>query len=322
MDDISIYNELIETLTESYQYPEALFHYTTAAGLIGILTMKALYATHLEFMNDMHELQYGKDIISNEVERYSASREEIVKDILGYVRKKILEWKASDSHSFKDAFAVCFCEEGNILSQWRAYGASGGFSIGWDSFALQRAAEEMNGQLLKVIYDEIDQISIISKLCAQAERVITKYQDVLTESMRQKENAIGKIGFPDYLVSIFYMYALRFKRPDFREEREWRLVFHEELFPNLTEDIKANDGIHFRERRGHISPYYEFNLDSAFSKSLDNSDLVPFPIREIVVGPSSDADMNAKAVRALLGRMTPRANFYVNFSKSNIPLRW
>jgi hypothetical protein len=39
---------------------EILYHYTTAAGLMGIVQSRTLRATNAEFLNDAQELQFGR----------------------------------------------------------------------------------------------------------------------------------------------------------------------------------------------------------------------------------------------------------------------
>lgn len=325
MDESEIDAELSYNMPRPPLFPNVLYHYTTAEGLVGIVRSKALYATHLEYMNDMHELQYGKDVIVREVEKYNVTQDTFIETLFGCIKAHFSNWKVYDSLSAVDFFSVSFCEEGNILSQWRAYSASGGFSIGWDTGALQDAAEEMKGQLLKVVYDESEQNNMIADACLQIEKVVQKYKKELIQADNTNLPSVEEnipLKWREYFLSIFYRFALHFKRPEFREEREWRLVFNERLIPFGETNNEPCDAINFRERRGHISPFYEFDLKRAFDKAIDGDDLIAYPIREIVVGPSLDAEMNAKAVKALLGRMTARGHSYVDISKSNIPVRW
>ena len=42
------------------EMPFRLYHYTSADGLIGIMTSKSFFMTNLKYMNDLSELQYGK----------------------------------------------------------------------------------------------------------------------------------------------------------------------------------------------------------------------------------------------------------------------
>jgi len=45
------------------QHPNVLYHYTSADGLIGILTSKSIWLTDLRYMNDLSELQYANQLI-------------------------------------------------------------------------------------------------------------------------------------------------------------------------------------------------------------------------------------------------------------------
>jgi hypothetical protein len=45
--------------------PETLHHYTTAAGLIGILRSKSLWASDCRFLNDRSELVYGHNLVKD-----------------------------------------------------------------------------------------------------------------------------------------------------------------------------------------------------------------------------------------------------------------
>ncbi len=41
--------------------PDVLFHYTNAAGLIGIVQEEVLWASDAEFLNDAQETRYGRE---------------------------------------------------------------------------------------------------------------------------------------------------------------------------------------------------------------------------------------------------------------------
>ena len=49
-------------MTVFEEYP-SLFHYTTSAGLDGILTSQTLWCTHYKYLNDSQEGVYAKDIL-------------------------------------------------------------------------------------------------------------------------------------------------------------------------------------------------------------------------------------------------------------------
>lgn len=66
-----------------------------------------------------------------------------------------------------DAFACCFCEERDLLSQWRAYGKyEQGYAIEFDWTAVQeRFVAELVG---RIEYDEATQDGLIRKIIGDA----------------------------------------------------------------------------------------------------------------------------------------------------------
>ena len=69
-------------------------------------------------------------------------------------------------HGLEDIniFAVCFCENGDLLSQWRGYaGGKYGYSIGFDSDALMQIADRNEFTLGRCIYDTAVQRNIIKQ---------------------------------------------------------------------------------------------------------------------------------------------------------------
>src|SRR3954469_8344806 len=95
--------------------PTTLFHYTTAAGLHGILSSGRIWATDLEYLNDSRELRYGLDLLRDAMLAHQAgkwSRE--VDFILGF----------RDVPPARRMMVTCYCEDGDLLGQWRGYGAS------------------------------------------------------------------------------------------------------------------------------------------------------------------------------------------------------
>ena len=58
-----------QMLTFTGNYPVFLAHYTTAAGLKGILEKRVLFATHYQYLNDSLELVYGIRLIQQALKR-------------------------------------------------------------------------------------------------------------------------------------------------------------------------------------------------------------------------------------------------------------
>ena len=62
LDDL-IQNVLGAWSRHHEQVPHVLYHYTSADGLIGILSSKSIWLTDLRYMNDLSELQYSKALV-------------------------------------------------------------------------------------------------------------------------------------------------------------------------------------------------------------------------------------------------------------------
>jgi hypothetical protein len=137
-----------------------IYHYTNAAGLIGIIENKVIWATNVWFMNDTGEATFGWDQIQAFLRGKSPSseaEESVISATLTF----------GDSFganpSFPDSYIACFTENANDLSQWRAYGGTSGFSIGFDSNRLNRLAQNhvsedpANSLLRKVVYSDTKQ---------------------------------------------------------------------------------------------------------------------------------------------------------------------
>ncbi|WP_431681260.1 DUF2971 domain-containing protein [Kitasatospora sp. KL5] len=115
---------------------------------------------------------------------------------------------ATEASSLR-AYTTCFCEHGDLLSQWRAYGGAGGYAIGFRSRDLVRLSQSMSSlRFDKVSYGFGE--------------------------------AIGWGWLPEYLHAGLslgdYLNALTMvKHPAFREEQEWRLML---LGNEDSEDLK------------------------------------------------------------------------------------
>jgi hypothetical protein len=49
--------------------PDLLFHYTDAAGLLGIIDSRKLWMTKVQYLNDKSELNYAFDLMREEIDQ-------------------------------------------------------------------------------------------------------------------------------------------------------------------------------------------------------------------------------------------------------------
>jgi hypothetical protein len=276
--------------------PEMLYHYTDVAGLIGILSSSSLWATNLRFMNDAEELAHSWRLmleVLREAKNRARSRAqvELIEEIERAARS---EWTG-----YPDFYATSFTENGDLLSQWRGYGSSGGgYAIGFDAARLGGTSSrhtQPHRILNRVIYDEQSQLRVLR---ATADRMLDLFANVdptsaaITSARARLFAALGEIvGF-----------VFSFKDPAWGEEQEWRAV--------RSVPVDEQDEIHFRPHGGIPVPY--------ITLAIGNDAHGRLPIREIVLGPRADNETAARSVELLLANHNYSD---VAITTSSVPLR-
>jgi hypothetical protein len=130
---------------------DTLFHYTTAAGLLGILSSSTLWATDLRFLNDAQEALYARDLFMEMIWGADPATQpgHPLHDnakAFGETFVEYRKWVVKDLNSPKfPVYVTCFCESGDLLSQWRAYGTDHGYAIGVKPDVLKTAIQQVAG---------------------------------------------------------------------------------------------------------------------------------------------------------------------------------
>ena len=120
--------------------PDTLWHYTSPAAVLGILTRGVIRATMIHYLNDSRELNYAlnlaTDVIEEEAEAGPNSLADLCKEFLGRIRNIAV-------------YVASFSAQKDDLSQWRAYCPSGGgHALAFETAALLSAAEGAGYKLL------------------------------------------------------------------------------------------------------------------------------------------------------------------------------
>ena len=290
---------LVASLRPSEFINNMICHYTSAKGLLGILSSGILRATNYSYLNDSSEIIYGyeivKEIIEYGIKKESRFRKEFLELLLVLFESKIM---------LADMYVTCFSKNGDQLSQWRAYGHSAGcFSIGFDADNLQldRAGKLRLGN---VKYKIDEQQSIVQQKINYA----LQYIDKLKPYIRDVDNEDILEPFGEYLTDILMNEICFFKNQSFEEENEVRITF-------WIEDTKDNiNKINFVTSNNNIIPYIEL------IKGEINNDFPPkLPIREIIIGPSTNQSQILNTLILMLYRFGYGVQVKIN--KSMIPLR-
>lgn len=292
-------------------FPNYLYHYTSAAGLIGILSSKSIWLTDLRYMNDMSELQYAQQVIERCISDTMSepSLTDLQKEFLSRISRSYSPFDSGAS-----IYSASFCENGNLLSQWRAYrGHGGGYAIGLDFFHTIRLLDKPC-VLRKVIYDVHDQTKLVKE-------AVTSLVAGVGEATANCDLQEVTSAFLPAACQAFSALAAELlfclKHPDFHEEREWRLVHFSRQVSAVDRDVVPPQ---FREFQGNIIPYYSVSLDAAVAASNNDLSGIGFPVREIVIGPTINSSLNEQSLKSLVFSLSK--DMEPNIRKSEIPLRW
>jgi hypothetical protein len=290
---------------ELITYKKGLFHYTTPAGLLGILKSQKIWATEASYLNDAKELHYGLNLAIEELK--SISTKEECKFIISLIQETIDEIKLPN----EETYIACFSEDGDLLSQWKGYAGFGlGFSIELDSQELlrtKRKGEYFSIAINKVIYNQEKQRSIIRE---ETLHFISKAKELISLHPEKSEDISGQAA--SALAYFITNKSIFFKSPAFSEEREWRAI---RINPN--EDgldlINHRQEIKFRASNDSIIPYLELDIGPSAQKTS-----WVLPIKRIISGPKINHERAEKSINLIYREIktTPPA-----VEKSAIPLQ-
>src|SRR5262249_23286529 len=131
--------------------PPIIYHYTSLSSFLQILQAKKPWASRSEFLNDATEFRYDQQIVSEQIDALEKHNSKY--KLFCYKLRQALEGEPDAP------FISCFCQDGDLLSQWRGYSSHGqGICIGFHSEKLQRLKKVT---LCNVIYEPTQQINFM-----------------------------------------------------------------------------------------------------------------------------------------------------------------
>jgi hypothetical protein len=301
---------------------KSLFHYTTAAGLIGIIRTQNLRATHANFLNDTAECQLLTSLLAPQIAtefkdivprltKLGAFKPEMltamVGDAMDTEAQKVANVALTVIERVSPIYISSFCihspgsaeHEHGLLSQWRGYGR-GGFAIEFDEFEIDKLTNLENEKhsysaliTREVAYGnhrEVAQLERFKGLAAASLKVSFEHYAPKLAAQPPVAEILGDREIGDFMKA--FMETLAFlKSPRFREENEYRIV----AMATVPGQERANDlrykTIRFREGpSGNVVPYIELFDDPGMF----------LPIKKIIVGPHRDQENQYNATKLLL----------------------
>ncbi|MBR0706115.1 DUF2971 domain-containing protein [Bradyrhizobium liaoningense] len=195
-------------------------------------------------------------------------------------------------------YVACFSEDGDVLSQWRAYAADGmGFAIGFDPSKL-RVLSDHEANLKRMIYGG-----------SAEEQIVTGYFSDFASALAPFASRLHTYGWPETtfeswvqlrISEFLHEVAFECKHPAFHEEREWRIM-------------ALRGEVRYRASANRLVPYRVLDMTSAQDEKL-------MPIEEIVIGPRAPA-MESTRVLTYLADSLGYGHSGITFRRSSAPYR-
>jgi hypothetical protein len=291
-------------LPTSPEPPPVLYHYTDASALNAILHSRVLRATNAILLNDENEIKYSLKLLKACIDDRSGAAD------LGApntTSDRAMWATVQELLRFTEVYVSCFCESGDLLSQWRGYGERGRYALGYSSESLSRITKGRLA-LVKVNYSQRDHEQHIRDLVS---RWRTQLENAPLQDEDDRSRWIGELIFAEAFTAL----AVGFKDPAFAEEREWRLVYRYSS-RSTSEGAQLDDGLGLQfdvvVRGNLLVPYVTLGAPDGEAGRL--------PPSRIVVGPTRDPVLAGYAVERSLKLLGYPSNS-VRVDHSAVPLR-
>jgi len=268
--------------------PERLYHYTAVANLISIAKSKELWATHIQHCNDATEVVHVVNTARKEI------RQQLRERPWAGDEGELLAAMAQAPNAAKRFYLISLSEDGDMLSQWRAYTPpNAGASIGFFSAQLDAVCMKQGFALHKCLYGDGLQVT----------------RETIQAFLERFRSAKQLGGDPakarDRLVWEFSQHCVRLgciiKHGAFSEEKEWRLVSR-----SIDDDHPSLD---CRAGRLGFTPFFRLKLVDQEHNTLARDDgLGP----SIIAGPTVDWDTVSFAMQVCVPKILPEASYRVS----------
>lgn len=252
-----------------------LYHYTSQAGLLGMMDSKSLWFTDMLYMNDSEEYHYAaavvKEIIEKNYDKYLMS---------GLTNQYYLR--------SKHLFTFSLSAKRDTLSQWRGYCPNGGYSIRFTENDLADLISRPYLKFKKCIYNKED----IEKLVLEQIVMTTEenYYKMMETDISRESSGKARSGMPYEIAKRAYNFLPFIKHPSFEEEEEWRFVTdttqdseHEMMF---SQQLKAREG------KNSLIPYIAIPIGS-------QEETKKFCLDEIIVSPTPLPELSRNVCQSL-----------------------
>jgi hypothetical protein len=187
-----------------------LFHYTDLEAVKGIFTSKSLWLSKFTSTNDISEIRLAIQHLQAFVEKEARDAADDEAQLLHDAARRL------EGYRDTNICLASFCEEDDLLSQWRSYGNDGrGIALGFSSASLARLAARNKLALYRCVYAQKEHQRIAADLVAM---LLKSFRARKPRTAAQRDALLAQFH------QLFLHVAPVIKDHRFGEEREWRLV--------------------------------------------------------------------------------------------------
>jgi hypothetical protein len=233
-----------------------VYHYCSLETFYKIISQSSILLFNNLSMNDKHEGTWISRVIEMVIRENNIAT-------LGDLGLLIQQHNANNS---RPIFLSCFSEEGDLLSQWRAYSNDAtGLSIGIEIESSDINRQSPSPSAGPHNNHSIGWVKLEYDLKKQKELVYSLINNFL-ETISDKDKDTNIVLY-SILLNIL---SITFKNESFREEREWRIVHTPSIIYKDNHEIIGGklSNLDFLPIKNTIRPYFRCDINKKCIKEI------------------------------------------------------
>jgi hypothetical protein len=260
--------KILSKTTPLDQIP-TLHQYTRPGGLLGLMRSKSLWFSHIQFQNDglefLHALDIYRQVLKEDFNMSVEEQDSYINTVPG-----------SGSQLYR-VYTCSLTTREDLLSQWRGYCPTGGYSYSLCAKHLSYLMSTQNLILVECIYEHTAKKQFLKNVLGLTQERVDRIRALKADgfNIRKYFNEMRAIA------GSFLNYAPALKHQSFREEHEWRLITYNEFEGFMAGQVhfysKRQDNVLFREGVNTLIPYLELPLVASKDEPLCFNDIIISP---------------------------------------------
>lgn len=301
------------TFTDPAKTEATLFHYTNAAGLVGIIKNRELWATESNYLNDPTEVSFAAKVLvgllQQRLESEDTNERARAQAVIALLEGGYVDPHSPDQYREDRSYISSFSRSDQSLTLWRLYGGRNGFSIGFDDERLlQWVGHELPSQeregLSRVEQEERDGHDANYLLDARIQDVVYGANHVapfLDEVMAVPNDDENPFRFEALLRGVLSKLS-SIKHEAYEDEREARMIVQELHHHAIDPSVRVSAA-------GALVAYRKV--------------VFPFEaVQSITMAPGANAAQTRRAILALSAQGGRGPYSHVEIREYDLPFVW